>query len=177
MRTEPLALAAALLLGPAVQGAPVPLPLNGDFSQEGLNWAAEGEAWVAEGQGHVGEPGCSGPEGAGVIGRLATIAGIPAAPGLVLAYDYAIETSDALPGDGLRVVAISPASGARVAVDIFNPNTEQDACGRFEGRRMVSLDGLDVDFAYARIEFHVWGDASGDRFVAHVDNVALGAEA
>lgn len=171
------ALGALLLLagaGPAQ--APLPLPVNGDFTNGSLNWGAEGYAAVSAGQGLVGQPGCFGGEAAFVIGRLATIAGVPLAKGFTVAYDYTIVTSDADLLDALRLVAISPATGERVALDIFNPNPAPGTCGTFAGQRTIVVPQLNAAaFTYARLEFHVWGDGEGDLFHAAVDNVQLSA--
>lgn len=164
---------AAAALGLALVALPPPplaLPLNGDFAQGSFNWERIGLADVADGRGLVGQAGCFGSEPAAVIARLTTIVGVPSAGLWELHYDYRITTSDAVLGDGLRVVAIDPAFGDRINLDMVNPHTEQGVCGVHEGHRAVHVPYVSGDL---RIEFHVWGDATGDRFLAEIDNVRV----
>lgn len=171
LRTILATLAALLVLATAAPAqVPVPLPVNGDFSLGSANWGPEGLATIGGGVARIGQPDCYGGEPGGVIGDISTLLGQPTLRAS-LGYDYRITTSDGLPGDGLRVVIIDPVRGVRTAVDVFNPNQAQGVCGTFTGHREVPLPGPLP--AYARLEFHVWGDATGDRFLAEIDNVRL----
>lgn len=174
LRTILATLAALWLLAAAAPGAPaqvpLPLPVNGDFSLGTVNWGPEGLAAIGGGVARIGQPDCYGAEPAGVIGDISTVLGQPTLRAS-MAYDYRVTTSDGLAGDGLRVVVIDPLTGVRDAVDVFNPNHAQGVCGTFTGHRQVPLPNPLP--AYARLEFHVWGDATGDRFLAEIDNVRL----